>query len=231
MFNLWWGVLFAGVQFGMFLACYRLFGRIGLYAWIGVATVLANIQVVKTFELLGFVMTLGNTTYASINMATDLLNEQHGGKEARRAVWFGFFFLSVSTIVMQLALVFEPDASGGAMHGAMAQLFELAPRVAAGSLSAYLVSQVLDVQLFGRLRRRYAARNQFWIRINGSTAVSQFIDSLVFCAIAFWGEFPQDVWLQILLTTYLMKFVISVASTPVLYLARTFTFKDEPASR
>ncbi|TGU56101.1 VUT family protein, partial [Mesorhizobium sp. M00.F.Ca.ET.186.01.1.1] len=66
MFNLTLGVFFALVNFGLFLLCYRLFGRMGLYAWIGMATVLANIQVVKTIEMFGLVMTLGNTIYASI---------------------------------------------------------------------------------------------------------------------------------------------------------------------
>lgn len=225
LFNLWWGVLFGIVQFALFLLCYRLFGRIGLFAWIGVATVLANLQVVKTIEMLGLVMTLGNITYASIYMATDLLNERHGREEARRAVWFGFFFLFASTLVMQLALVFKPDESGLEMQSAMETVFGLAPRVAAGSLAAYLISQVLDVQLFSRLRRRFAARGQFWIRILGSTLVSQFVDTLVFCTIAFVGVFETAVWVDILVTTYLIKFVVSGAGTPVLYIARSF--RDE----
>lgn len=225
LFNPAWGVLFGIVQFALFLACYRLFGRTGLYAWVGVATVLANLQVVKTIEMLGLVMTLGNITYASIYMATDLLNERHGREEARRAVWFGFFFLFASTLVMQLALVFEPDESGLEMQAAMETVFGLAPRVAAGSLAAYLISQVLDVRLFSRLRRRFAARGQFWIRILGSTLVSQFVDTLVFCTVAFAGVFETAVWIDILVTTYLIKFVVSGAGTPVLYIARSF--RDE----
>jgi hypothetical protein len=225
LFNPAWGVLFGIVQFALFLACYRLFGRTGLYAWVGVATVLANLQVVKTIEMLGLVMTLGNITYASIYMATDLLNERHGREEARRAVWFGFFFLFASTLVMQLALVFEPDESGLEMQAAMETVFGLAPRVAAGSLAAYLISQVLDVRLFSRLRRRFAARGQFWIRILGSTLVSQFVDTLVFCTVAFAGVFETVVWIDILVTTYLIKFVVSGAGTPVLYIARSF--RDE----
>lgn len=51
MFNLVWGVFFVLVNFALFLACYRLLGKNGLYAWIGGATVLANFQVVKTFEI------------------------------------------------------------------------------------------------------------------------------------------------------------------------------------
>ncbi|MCR8634015.1 queuosine precursor transporter [Paenibacillus radicis (ex Xue et al. 2023)] len=221
MFNLVWGFAFVIVNFALFLVSYRLFGRKGLYAWVGIATVLANIQVVKTIEIFGIVMTLGNSIYASIYMTTDLLNEKYGAKAAKQAVWFGFFSLFASTIIMQMVLVFIPQETDLAQE-ALKQIFGLAPQIALGSVCAYLVSQFLDVYVFSALKRRFPDRRQFWLRINGSTGLSQFVDSLVFCSIAFYGVFPIDVWWQILLTTYVLKFVISVAGTPVLYIARSF---------
>ncbi|NTU23250.1 queuosine precursor transporter [Brevibacillus sp. HB1.2] len=220
MFNFWIGVLFALVNFGLFLLCYRLFGRMGLYAWIGMATVLANIQVVKTIEMFGLVMTLGNTIYASIYLVSDLLNEKYGEREAKKAVWFGFFTLIAATIIMQLVLVFEPQETDIA-QGSLETIFGLMPRVALGSLCAYFVSQFVDVKIYSWLKQKCPGRNQLWIRNNGSTLFSQLLDSVTFCTIAFLGEFPMDVWWQILLTTYLIKFVVSAASTPVLYIARS----------
>ncbi|GAB2701020.1 queuosine precursor transporter [Paenibacillus thermoaerophilus] len=227
MFNFIWGGVFVAVNFALFVLNYRLFGRKGLYSWICFATVLANIQVVKTIEMFGIVMTLGNTIYTTIYMCTDLLNEKYGTKEARKAVWFGFFTLIASTVMMQLALVFTPQAEGGTAQEAMETIFGLMPRIAAGSLCAYFVSQLLDVQVFGYLKRRFPVRSQFWIRVNGSTLVSQMVDSLVFCTIAFAGEYSWDIWLQILLTTYALKFVISIAATPAMYLARSFSPKED----
>lgn len=84
------GILFVLANFGFFLLCYRLFGKNGLFAWVGVMTIVANIQVGKTIEMFGIVMTLGNAANASLFMTSDLLNEKYGPKEARRAVWFGF---------------------------------------------------------------------------------------------------------------------------------------------
>ncbi|MFC8684489.1 queuosine precursor transporter [Brevibacillus porteri] len=220
MFNFWIGVLFALVNFGLFLLCYRLFGRMGLYAWIGMATVLANIQVVKTIEMFGLVMTLGNTIYASIYLVSDLLNEKYGEREAKKAVWFGFFTLIAATIIMQLVLVFEPQETDIA-QGSLETIFGLMPRVALGSLCAYFVSQFVDVRIYSWLKKKCPGHNQLWIRNNGSTLFSQLLDSVTFCTIAFLGEFPMDVWWQILLTTYLIKFVVSAASTPVLYIARS----------
>ncbi|OXM82849.1 queuosine precursor transporter [Paenibacillus rigui] len=226
MFNFVWGAAFVIVNFVLFLISYRFFGRKGLYAWVGFATVLANIEVVKTIEVFGIVMTLGNSIYASIYMTTDLLNEKYGAKAAKQAVWFGFFSLIASTVMMQMVLAFVPQEADISQE-ALKTIFGLAPQIALGSICAYLVSQFLDVRVFSVLKRRYPERGQFWLRINGSTGLSQFIDSLVFCSIAFYGVYSLDVWWQILLTTYVLKFVISVAGTPVLYMARSFKAKAE----
>ncbi len=226
MFNFGWGVLFVIVNFALFLFCYRKFGRNGLYAWVGIATVLANIQVTKTIEMFSMVMTLGNTMYGTIYLTTDLLNEKYGEKAAKKAVWFGFFTLVMTTIIMQMVLVFQPQAEDIA-HEHLSQIFGLLPRLAAASLIAYFTSQFLDVRLFSMLRKMFPKPNQLWIRNNGSTSVSQLLDSLVFCTVAFAGEYSFNVWWQILVTTFLIKFVISVASTPIIYIARSFKFSDE----
>ncbi|WP_442603037.1 queuosine precursor transporter [Paenibacillus sp. KN14-4R] len=229
MFNFYWGIGFVLVNFCLFLICYRFFGKNGLYAWVGVATVLANIQVVKTIEMFGLVMTLGNTMYATIYLTSDLLNEKYGEKEAKKAVWFGFFALIMSTIIMQMVLVFNPLQEGDLAQTSMETIFGLLPRLALGSLCAYFVSQFLDVKIYSFLKRVFPGRNQLWIRNNGSTAISQLLDTFVFCTIAFAGSelYPFDIWIQIVFTTYILKFVVSMASTPFLYIARNFKDKSE----
>ena len=176
--------------------------------------------------MFGFVMTLGNTIYGTIYMTSDLLNEKYGEKEAKKAVWFGFFTLIMTTIMMQMALVFQPHESGMEAQSALSTIFGLMPRLALGSLSAYFVSQFLDVRLYTLIKKWFNKPNQLWIRSNGSTGISQLIDSAVFCTIAFAGVYTWDVWFDIFLTTYLLKSVVSVASTPALYLARSFQVKS-----
>ncbi|WP_337101637.1 queuosine precursor transporter [Paenibacillus sp. YIM B09110] len=230
MFNLWFGALFMIIHFTLFLISYRMFGKIGIYAWIGMATVLANIQVVKTVELpLGIIITLGNTMYGTIYLASDLLNEKYGEKAAKKAVWFGFFTLVATTVIMQMALLFEPvqEPFPLEVQGSLETLFGLLPRIALGSLCAYFVSQFLDVKIYTVLKRMFPAQNKLWIRNNGSTLVSQLVDTLIFCTIAFAGEYESDVWLSIFLSTYIIKFIVSLVSTPFLYAARSFTFKEE----
>ncbi|MBG9789371.1 MULTISPECIES: queuosine precursor transporter [Brevibacillus] len=227
MFNLWFGIGFVLVNFILFLVCYRFFGKVGLYAWIGFATVLANIQVVKIVELFGFAMTLGNTMYATIYLCSDLLNEKYGQEQAKKAVWFGFFTLITTTIIMQMALKFVPHPDELAKQDALAMIFGLLPRLAIASLTSYFISQFLDVRIYTFLKKICPKRNQLWIRNNGSTLISQLVDTVIFCTIAFLGELPMNIWFHILITTYLIKFVVSAASTPILYIARNFTFSKE----
>ena len=225
MFNFTWGVLFVLVNFAFFLICYRMFGKYGLYAWIGVMTVIANIQVTKTIEMFGIVMTLGNAANASLFLTTDLLNEKYGQAEARRAVWFGFFTLIMTTVLIQMALFFTPQ-EGDLAQESLAMIFGIMPRIVIGSLTAYFVSQFLDVKLFSAIRAKYGRKNQLWIRSNFSTGISQLADSFVFCSIAFLGFYEWEVWFQIFITTYLIKLILSIASTPVLYIARSFHVND-----
>lgn len=229
MFNIWWGILFVIVNYGLFTLCYRLFGIKGMYAWIGVATVLANIQVIKTIELFGIVTTLGNTMYVSMYLASDLLNEKFGPKVARKAIWFGFFTLIMTTIVMQMALGFESSGVEGSdeAQSALKAIFDQLPTLMVASLSAYLVSQFLDVRLYTWLRQLFPAPHQLWIRNNGSTMISSFVDTLVFCSIAFLGVYEWQVWVEIFVTTYILKFVLTAAGTPFLYIARGMKVAEE----
>ena len=57
-------------------------------------TIIANIQVIKTVHIFGISATLGNVMFASIYLATDILNDIYGRKVAKRAVWLVFFNIS-----------------------------------------------------------------------------------------------------------------------------------------
>ena len=226
MFNEFWGLGFALFNFVLLLIMYKFFGKTGLFAWVAISTVLANIQVTKTIEIIGLTATLGNSLYASTFLATDILNEKYGKKEAKKAVWLGFSSLLIMVLVMQFGIKFIPAESDFA-QGSLETIFGLVPQIAIGSMIAYLASQHLDVIIFSALRRLFPKDSQFWIRNNGSTLISQLLDTLIFTSIAFWGVFPFDIWLQIFISTYVLKFVVSVLDTPFGYLAKIIKPIDE----
>lgn len=213
---LWIGFVFANL--GIIVLAFRFFGRYGLYAIIVAAVITANIQVLKTVEVFGLVSTLGNILYGGVFFATDILTEVYGKKAARRGVWLGFIGMALMTLWMQFGLKFIPHTSDFSQE-ALLTIFSLMPRIAAGSMTAYLVSQHHDIWAFLFWKRK--TRGRFlWLRNNASTMVSQAIDSAIFCTIALWGVFDSSTWLQILLSTYLIKLFVAVIDTPFIYLAK-----------
>lgn len=207
------------LNFGAILVVYRLFGKVGLYIWIPIAAITANIQVLKTVELFGLTATLGNIVYATSFLVTDILSENYGKRDAQKAVAFGFFSLIALVALMNLALLFRPHESDFA-HPHLTAIFTLLPRVTAASLVAYAVSQMHDVWAYHFWKKRFPSTRAIWIRNNLSTLVSQAIDSVVFTAGAFLGVFPLPVVLEIALTTYLLKAIVALLDTPMVYVAR-----------
>lgn len=215
------------LNFVAVLVAFRLFGQTGLYVWIALAGVVANIQVSKTIEIVGFTATLGNIVYAGSFLATDILSEHFGKDAARRGVGVGFFSILVVTGLMYLAVQFEP-APSDAMHESLANVFGVLPRIAAASLVAYVISQRHDVWAYSFWRTRFPG--PLWIRNNLSTIVSQLIDSIVFTLVAFLGVFPAGVLLQIVVTTYVIKAIVAVADTPFLYAAKSVHNRGDRAT-
>lgn len=223
MNELLWIITFA-IDFSLLLAMYKFMGKVGLFAWIPLATILANIQVLKTVEILGMTATLGNVAYASIFLATDILSENYGKSSAKLAVILGFICMIATSVIMNLTMRFIP-AQGDLAHESISKIFSVMPRVALASLIAYMISQMHDVYSYHYWKKLKPGMTNLWIRNNLSTIVSQFLDSLVFTTIAFYGLYPTGTFISILLSTYLLKAIAAILDTPFMYLAATMHAK------
>ncbi len=212
-----WSVLLL-VNFLSIISAYCFFGKTGLYIWIPIATILANIQVLKMVDLVGVGVTLGNITYASSFLVTDILSENYGKEAAKKAVYIGFFSLITTVVIMNIALAFTPNQFDF-IQDSLKNIFAILPRIACASLIAYAVSQLHDVWAYDFWKRRLPKTGSLWLRNNASTMVSQLIDSLIFTTIAFWGILPKNEFIQILITTYVLKLIVAAIDTPFLYLA------------
>ena len=218
--------------FGLMIFCYlavlliyKLFGRKGLFAWVAMSIILANIQVMKTIQIFCLVTAEGNIVYSSIFFVSDILNEVYGKKEARKAVYVGFFVLVMTTVIMQVTLMFIPDSSD-TMAPHLTAIFGFMPRIALASLAAYICSQMYDVWMYAFIKK-YHGRKLLWLRSNVSVIFSQLIDNTMFTIIAFYGIFSWDIILQIYVTSLMLKIIVSFVDTPFLYLARNIKPEDD----
>lgn len=207
------------LNFLAIMVAFRLWGRMGLFIWIPISVIIANIQVTKTVVLFGLEATLGNIVYATSFLATDILSECYGKKDATKAVAIGFFSLVTMTLLMNAALLFQP-APSDFVQESLVTIFAIMPRIALGSLIAYVASQFHDIHAFAYWKKRFPGGRSLWFRNNASTMVSQFIDTVLFTLIAFLGVFEWNILWQIMVTTYVLKWIVASLDTPFIYLAR-----------
>lgn len=205
------------VNFTGILIAYKLFGKVGLFVWAGLASVITNIEVTKCVDMFGMSVTLGNVIYSSTFLATDILSERHGGKDARTAVWIGFFCSIAFTVIIQISMLFEPN-SHDLVSASMDNIFGLLPRLCIASLIAYLVSNLLDTYVYDYIKRR--CPKHLWLRNNAATFVSQFVDNIIFTAIAWIGVYDLSTMVELGITSLFIKWAIALCDTPFLYVAR-----------
>lgn len=226
MYNELFGVATFLMTFILMVAMYRMFGKQGLLAWVAIGTIIANIQVIKTVEIFGISATLGNVMFASIYLATDILNDIYGRKVAKRAVWLGFSSTLVMIIIMQMSLHFIPapeDTAQNAFHA----IFDVVPRIALGSIVAYIIGQHVDVFIFSLIKKLFSSDKTFIIRAYGSTIISSIIDTALFVSIAFIGSLPGMAVFEIFITTYVLKLVSTIFNVPFGYIAKSFYRKGK----
>lgn len=232
MLNEFLGFTMLIVCFSGITLAHKFFGRAGLFAWMAIAIVIANIQVTKIIEVFGLVTAMGNVIYGSTFLATDILTERYGVKEAKKAVLIGFFSMLFATLIMQMTILFEPHESD-IISPAMAQVFQFMPSAMIASLTAYILSQFHDVWAFEFWKKKTSGRF-LWLRNNASTMVSQLIDNITFTVLFFVvlnPEFLANLGFQgifeIFITSYAMKFVIALLDTPFMYINASIVSADE----
>ncbi len=219
------------VIYGFALLGYFLFDRSGLYALSGIATIFANIEVVIMIKAFGLEQTLGNVLFAVTFLITDILSECEGKKSANKAVIIGIFCSVFFLILSQSWFLYVPSESDWAMPSIRA-VFENTPRMIMASLVVYAASQLFDVWLYHKwwafTEKKFGDKRRFlWLRNNGSTLISQLINSLLFTVLAFAGTYDILTLLSIFGSGYIIFIFTTLLDTPAVYLARLISDKKK----
>lgn len=212
------------LAFSAVLVFYRLFGKVGLFAWSAFAVVVANIEVVKCIDVFSFSTTLGNALFASSFLATDILNEMYGYEVSRKNALVCLVSVVAFVLFMQIDLRYIPN-SEDFVSDSMNNLFIISPRICIASVSMMFVSSVLNARMFDWLRRKYPAL--LWLRNNVSTVVCQVVENFLFHFIAFYGVFSIQVICELTLTVSAIEAIIALLDTPFLYLAKKIKVVSE----
>lgn len=169
-----------------------------------------------------FITIVGVIPWPVVFILTDLLNEFYGEKAVRRISWITAVLIAYCFIIVSIALALpahEIPGSTLATDKEFTKVFGQAQMVIVGSIAAFLISQLLDAFVFHKIKAKTG--NRFiWLRSTGSTVVSQMIDTIVVLYIGFVlpGSLSFEKFLEIAPTNYLLKLLIAIALTPLIYL-------------
>ncbi len=210
--------------YGSVIVAYKLFGKSGLYAMTVIATILANIEVLMLVNAFGMEQTLGNVAFASTYLITDILSENEGKKSAARAVWLGVFTSVIMLLFTQYWLLYSPAANDWARPSIEA-IFSTTPRLLLASFTGYVISQRFDVWLYHLwwdfTTKKFGDSKRFlWIRNNGSTLISQILNTVIFTLIAFAGWYDNKTLIAVMVSSYVIYIFTSLLDTPFVYIAR-----------
>lgn len=213
-------LLFAGMvlAFTALVMVRKYLGASGVIGYMGVATIVANIMICKSVNILGLSATLGNVMFASNFLATDILTECYGVKEARKGVLFAIISAIGFLVATQLMLLFEPNEIDIAQES-MRNLFTLTPRITLASVALFALSNIADVSLYEYMRKKSNGK-RMWLRNNVCTILCNGTENLLFYLIAFLGVFGWNDILSMSLTATVIEIVIALCDTPFLYWAK-----------
>ncbi|MBP5251674.1 MAG: queuosine precursor transporter [Treponema sp.] len=219
------------VSFGGTILFLKVFGKGGLFAWVGICTVFANIEVTIVVNAFGMDQTLGNTLFAATFLATDILSELYGKKDAAKGVLAGIF-TSLAFILLSFLWVNYMPAESDWASGYVKGLFSNTPRMLLSSLIAYAVSEAVDVVLYhawwNLTEKKSGSRTKFlWFRNNFSTLISQFVNIVIFNFGAFAGIYEFSELVAITGACYVIYVATSLLDTPFVYLARKISAEKE----
>lgn len=179
-----------------------LFWLVGLHIFI---IAISNYLVQIPVSLFGFITTWGSITFPFIFLITDLTVRIFGQQLARRIIFFAM--LPALVISYYFSVVFAEGQFVG--HGQLLEFNLFVFRVVLASFSAYVIGQLLDIQVFNKLRQL----KTWWIAPLSSTLIGNLVDSFFFFAIAFYKSpdpFMATHWVEIGSIDYLFKMIMGV---------------------
>lgn len=164
-------------------------------------------------------------------LLTDIVNDFYGRKGARFLTLVGFAMALLAWAVLQISTLLRVDLSTYFTQGEFQKIFGGSAQLFVASMIAYLLGQFLDIQVFQFWKALTESRH-LWLRATGSTLLSQIVDTVTI-NVLFWtwtaasdeasflGQMtPAGRWGWIgakILREYLIKVVIAVLLTPVVY--------------
>lgn len=176
----------------------------------------------KLFSWGPFTLSIGVIPWPVVFLSTDLINEYFGRDGVRKLTFMTIGLIIYAFVVLFLAMQVPAASFSPVTDAQFEAVFGQSLWIIVGSVTAFALSQAVDVGVFWLVRHKTGGRF-LWMRATGSTVASQFIDSIVIIGIAFWlpGKVKTSEFLTVAASNYSYKFLIAVGMTPFVYMAHS----------
>lgn len=145
----------------------------------------------------------------------DILTEVYGYKRSRKVIWLGFISALIMSAALMIVGAMPADAQWG-LQDAYDSILGLTPRLVIASLIAFFSGEFSNSFILAKMKILTKGK-MLWTRTIGSTIVGEFVDTVVFVIVAFYGIFPNSLILELIIANYLLKTGMEVVLTPVTY--------------
>jgi len=176
----------------------------------------------KLFSWGPFTLSIGVIPWPVVFLSTDLINEYFGRDGVRKLTFMTIGLIIYAFVILFLAMQVPAASFSPVTDAQFEAVFGQSLWIIVGSVTAFALSQVVDVGVFWLVRHKTGGRF-LWMRATGSTVASQFIDSIVIIGVAFWlpGKVKTSEFLTVAASNYSYKFLIAVGMTPFIYMAHS----------
>jgi queuosine precursor transporter len=187
--------------------------------------IISNIASTKILACWKFTFDGGTILFPLSYIFGDVLTEVYGYKRSRRVIWLGFFSAILMSLVFYIVQLLPP-AAGWPNQKAYESILGFVPRIVIASLIAYFAGEFSNSVILSRLKI-FTKGRFLWIRTIGSTLVGEGFDTVIFCAIAFYGAIPGNVLWTVIVSNYIFKCSVEILFTPFTYLIVGFLKRKE----
>jgi|SRR3989344_1568675 len=164
-------------------------------------------------------------------LINDIVTEVFGREKARSIIRSGLIVIALILLFSLVSTSLPPSQRFLSSEASYDNVFHKSARFAAASLLAFLISELLDVQIFTKIRDRFG-KKALWFRANASNILSQLVDATIFMTLAFYALSSSmtenaSFILSLLIPYFLIRVAISVLETPLVYLGVSWLKKDK----
>jgi uncharacterized integral membrane protein (TIGR00697 family) len=169
------------------------------------------------FGIYTFEISVGIIPYPITFMVTDIISEIYGKKRANRVVIAGLFASFFTLLIVYISNATQATSWSPLDNEIFETVFGKTFVAVGASLIAYLLAQLIDVQLF-HFWKKLTKGKHLWLRNNASTFTSQFVDTfVVILLLCSFKAIPWEEFWNLVVNGFLFKVLFALFDTPIIY--------------